>query len=66
MSENAKNINQLQFHRWQLENKLETYVGATLLPMIATRLQEILKTELAPLTDQRFDSLDLDTLISKK
>ncbi|MFV7441517.1 hypothetical protein ACNPMZ_05265 [Acinetobacter pittii] len=66
LSENTKIINQLQFNRWQLENKLETYVEATLLPIITTRLQEILKKELAPITDQQFDSVDLDTLISKK
>lgn len=66
LSENAKIINQLQFNKWHLENKLETYVEATLLPMIATRLQEILKKELAPITDQQFDSVDLDRLISKK
>lgn len=66
LSDNAQIINQLQMNRYRLENKLETYVEATLLPMIATRLQEILKNELVHITDQQFDSIDLDTLISKK
>ncbi|MFV5639863.1 hypothetical protein [Acinetobacter oleivorans] len=66
LSDNAQIINQLQMNRYRLENKLETYVEATLLPMIATRLQEILKNELVPITDQQFDSIDLDTIISKK
>lgn len=66
LSQKTQIISQLQLHRWQLENKLETYVEATLLPIISTRLQEILKNELASITDQQLDSIDLNTLISKK